>query len=667
MAPLHLALLYLTAGLVAPGLAQDNDFTIWSSFIYLRSGERTPTLLSNFAPTLTSLGAQQMFSAGQFFRSQYLQQGSASRIQELDEETPRTDQVYSLTIDTQFTSASTQAFMLGMWPPTGNNASADTEGIPNQLVNGTIINNPQGGMNLPRISTAGTQDIDAVYVGGDIACPGFGRYASNPWSSDTRSLLISESQPTYDSIQSILDPILPRTSQNFQYAKTIYDYVSYENNYNRNVSSLLSTDSTILDRLRFYADAQQTAFYGNLNAASPYSRAPLWATRGSISTIAGSTLAARLTSHFYSLQYAPATAPRLTILAGDHAPLLSLFALTSLTPRLPGLALPGSALVFELISRPEAAQNLTAANLPPPDELFIRARFRNGTGVSGTATFPGSGGDLRSYALFDRASEDINIPYNDFLAAMGEISISGPGDWCYQCAAQTLFCAAWNSSNAFTGAGTARTVRVREGLRPEVAGVVGAVVALVVAGIVAAIVFFVVGFSVRRTEPVWVSRRRRQELGGFKGSQKLASDRDLTASVPHVGKDGVVVGASVEKTAGVSGGDGHVRMGSWEMKDGAGSGMQTQNEVGGMKPWAQRHGRVDSEGTLVDRDMGHMGLDGARMGWGSRDEGDHVAVARQGDNISTVNEREERRISADSGHVDPFRDPVSPIREDERV
>ncbi|KAF4554763.1 Hypothetical protein D9617_3g018310 [Elsinoe fawcettii] len=656
MSTLRASLLALAA-LAIPAHAQNDDFTIWSSFIFVRTGERTPSILTSISPTLTSLGAQQMYSAGQFFRSQYLQQGSASRMQELDEESPRTDQVYSLTLDSQYTSASIQSFLLGMWPP-NENATADTEGIPNQLVNGTIIQNPQGGMNLPRISTAGVQDFDSLYVGGDIACPGFGRYASNSVSPSTRERLVQESQDTYDSLAPILDPVLNRSLHTIDYAKSIYDYVSYANNYNRTVSERLASDSALLDNLRYYADAQQRGFYGNLSAVSPYSRSPLWATRGSISTIAGSTLAARISSHFYALQYAPSASYRLSVLVGDYAALTSLFALLNLTrfPSFTGLPLPGSALSMELISLPSAASNITATGLPPPSQLSVRFRFRNGTGISGTQTFPDSGGDLRTYALFNRSTEDVNIPYNDFLAAMSEISISGPGDWCYQCAAQTLFCAAWNSSNAFDSSrtGQVRFVGRRDALSPAAAGGVGAAVALAFAALVALLLWFVVGFRAHRTEPLWVSRKRRSELGGFKGSQKLASDADLARHHQQVGKDGAVVGASVVE----KGSDGHARMGSWEMKDGGSSPSSSAgNEIGDQKPWA-RHGRVESDGTLVDGDRGYLGLDGARLGWGSRDDGGMERVAEGGAG---------RRMSADSGNVDPFRDPEREVRGSERV
>jgi hypothetical protein len=55
-------------------------------------------------------------------------------------------------------------------------------------------------------------------------------------------------------------------------------------------------------------------------------------------------------------------------------------------------------------------------------------------------------------------------------------------------------------------------------------------------------------------------KSHKSELGGFKGSQKLASDKDLTLP-----KGGAVVGATVE-TPGSPVTGGHERVGSWELK-----------------------------------------------------------------------------------------------------
>lgn len=151
---------------------------------------------------------------------------------------------------------------------------------------------------------------------------------------------------------------------------------------------------------------------------------------------------------------------------------------------------------------------------------------------------------------------------------MTDISIADPGDWCAQCGALNLFCAAWNSSDGVNGSTTTPTSG-SGGVSAPVAGVIGAVVALVLAGLVAALLALLAGFRVSR-----VSRGRSRgdgvggSLGGFKGSRKLASDADLTF---HKG-GAVIVGASVEKkrdsdtTVVGADGFGNERVGSWELR-----------------------------------------------------------------------------------------------------
>lgn len=92
---------------------------------------------------------------------------------------------------------------------------------------------------------------------------------------------------------------------------------------------------------------------------------------------------------------------------------------------------------------------------------------------------------------------------------------------------------------------------------------IGALVALVVVGAVGVLVAWLLGVRVQR-----VKRGRRSELGGFKGKEKLGSDRDLT--LPKGGA-GVGVVEHHEGTVDEEAGDGlrggHERVGSWELRE----------------------------------------------------------------------------------------------------
>ena len=93
-------------------------------------------------------------------------------------------------------------------------------------------------------------------------------------------------------------------------------------------------------------------------------------------------------------------------------------------------------------------------------------------------------------------------------------------------------------------------------MKPAIAGVIGAVVTLAVAGLLFAALMLIGGVRFHRVE------KHKSDLGGFKGSQKLASDRDLT-----IPKGGAVVGASIERSPDSPISPvGHERVGSWELK-----------------------------------------------------------------------------------------------------
>ena len=74
-----------------------------------------------------------------------------------------------------------------------------------------------------------------------------------------------------------------------------------------------------------------------------------------------------------------------------------------------------------------------------------------------------------------------------------------------------------------------------------------------------------------------VARGRRSELGGFKGAEKLASDRDLTIPKGADGVATVVVQPTEEPMSPVGGSRGHERVGSWELRE---QQLQQQKDVG---------------------------------------------------------------------------------------
>ena len=94
-----------------------------------------------------------------------------------------------------------------------------------------------------------------------------------------------------------------------------------------------------------------------------------------------------------------------------------------------------------------------------------------------------------------------------------------------------------------------------KGLSNVVAGVIGAIVTLAVAGLLFALAMLLFGVRLHRNSKY----DKKHDLGGFKGSAKLASDADV-----HLPKNAAPVGI-VANEVGEEPKRGHERVGSWEM------------------------------------------------------------------------------------------------------
>lgn len=394
-------------------------------------------------------------------------------------------------------------------------------------------------------------------MGGSLDCPAWD-YATDEYTTTQQFGAIQQaSKSTYGQVGGpLLSDVLPSEAWDYVNAYAIYDYVNYHATHNATFAALLSDPSFIansntnyLSALRYLADEQQYAQLGNLSAYNNLttdSTALPGGISGSISTIAGNMLLAKMLTQLQVAIETQGEYYKLSLLFGDFQPLVSLFALTSLptlNSNFYGLPEFASTAVFELFSMTNGT-NMAFPNTT--DDLWVRFYFRNGTD---------SDEPFQSYPLFGQGPSETDMRWDDFVGEMASLVMPNVGDWCTQCGAGNIFCAAWNGSDAATSSSSSSSTDRHHGdLSPAVAGVVGAIVALVVAGLLFGLSMLLGGVRLHR------NKSHKQELGGFKGSAKLASDRDLTMP-----KGGAVIGATVERSPTAAGG--HERVGSWEMKD----------------------------------------------------------------------------------------------------
>ncbi|KAA6406688.1 MAG: hypothetical protein FRX48_09411 [Lasallia pustulata] len=516
--------------------AQVNGEIIWSSVIFTRYGDRTPIIVPQES-VLTPVGAQQLYSAGSYFRNRYVapldQDGAASlAINDISKYEVDSTQVFTMSTVDEHIATSAQAFLQGLYPPlsissnnTGNNS------IP---ANGSNIEAPLGGYQYSQIYTVGELDLNSIYIAGEINCPAYDNAASAYFGTPEFQQTQAATQSFYASLEALIPAQeLPEAFIGYENAYAIFDYLNYV--YTHNTTVNLSTDD--LTRARILADQWVYAINGNVTENS----AAEGVGSRTFSTISGQTLVAEILRLLFTNIQSEGIQGKINLLFGSFEPMTAFAALANLpniNANFYGLPVYGSSMVFELFGVGESS----SAPYPDLKDLNVRFLFRNSTDPSS---------ELISYPLFGHGPSQTDMSFQDFVQNMENIMLASVGDWCTVCNSTSVFCASFvndTSNNSTDDGSDSLPEKVKDSMRPAVAGVIGAIIALFLAGLVLGAVILVGGIRFYRTKT-----KRRSQLGGFRGGERLASDQDLTL------RNGGA-GATVTN-------NGHEQAGSWELKE----------------------------------------------------------------------------------------------------
>lgn len=551
-----LALLCLSQPLGAQALTTQ----VLSTFIYMRHGDRTP-LYSPELSILTPYGAQQMYNAGNRFRSRYLTNSpvasnESTTIRDISTYLLNAEEVTILSTDDQYTIASAQAFMQGLYPPlTAASNRSRILGV-SELANGSNVVAPMNGYQYPSVYSVSSYDLNSIWIDGAANCPAFTQELMEYYNTSDFNFLYQSSLGFYRGLGSrFLSDVFPADSLGYFNAYYIYDYLQYQYLHNRSIASALSQDN--MTRAEILAADWTHAMFGNATDR--------------VRSIAGRSLATQILSTFYRTIRREGRRNKVNVWVGDMAPLISFASLAGLTVpqnaifyNVPPMA---AGFVFELI----ALTNTQATNLvyPSTSDMYVRFYYLNGTD---------SNAALVAYPLFGRSPSQTMVSYAEFVNGLSKFSLAGVKDWCTTCGSQNVFCPTFTGT---TGSATS-TPAARRRISPAIAGVIGALVTLAVAGILFALLAAFAGFRVHKRPS-----SRKSDLGGFKGSQKLASDQDVTLP-----KDNAVV-----STVGVGAPKGHERVGSWELRN-----ADKQRETGEITPAAglQRRPSFEDDEVHID-------------------------------------------------------------------
>ena len=536
-----------------------------STFMFTMYGDNTPWALG--APALTSLGAQQLYGAGSNMRARYVTGESDaadifSTIRNISPYQLSNDEITILSSDSQYISASAQAFMQGLYPPLEGVFNSTYVSGQSMLANGTNVIAPLNGMQYPNIQTLSSYDLNSVWLAGSDSCPSYDSMAIAYYESPTFEAIEATTQTFYDGlVPSFLDGVFANSSVGYWDAYYIWDYLNYASIHNGTVANVLLPSDLTEARIL----ATDWVFARNTNtSASGTSQGD------QVGVIAGKTLAARILEAFYTTINTQGASDKMTLLFGSFEPMIAFATLAGILSEQNSvfydLPQPGSSFVFELLALREA----DIGTYPETSDLYVQFLYQNGTD-------PNS--ELVAYPMFGNSPSQTRMSLADFIASMESIQVLNIETWCNACQSNSIFCPAFTNTDDSGTLGTS----THHGLNPVIAGVIGALVALVVAALLFALLLLIFGLRLRKTHS-----KRRSELNGFKGGEKLASDQDLTLA-----KGGA--GASV--TDGTAPPRGHERVGSWELREQA---KEEEAQMAGMPgltalPKARRPSYEDDE------------------------------------------------------------------------
>ncbi|EUC50125.1 hypothetical protein COCMIDRAFT_1091 [Bipolaris oryzae ATCC 44560] len=540
-----------SAGLVvAQASSDDSTHHTLASFAFIRTGERTPILRNN-TQVLTALGAQQMYTLGENFRTRYIAGDSPNKlgvehVAGMSVDVIDNDQIRVQTLEKSYLVSSAQAFMQGLYPPNSN--SNGTGQVTSRLADGTQVDYPLNGYQYVGIQAAALEDPDSRFVSGSQNCPLAQVAALKFFETEKFKETEAANADLFKKLNiDWLEGTLPEAYFNARSALEISDYIRYQYSHNSSVYKALSANDSdytgAYDRLGSLADEVAWHLYGNASNLS---------TDANYQAIGGKTLASSILNSF-QLQIADraspsnstSPSPRLTFYFGEEDAMIGLISLLNLDSRSPNFkSIPSyaSSLIFELFST-------TTDQNPSPDTLFVRFSFHNATADAE---------QLVTYPLFNNSASNTAMSWPDFSRQFSAMAVSGIADWCRTCNSGSLFCWGAEAKKSLDDIPSSSPSSIRElksRLSPVVGGIIGAVVTLVVAAIVFAIIMVVGGVRVHRPRRSSVDGNgdgagKGRGLGGFKGVAKLASDADLRLTS--------------EGAAGAK--KGHERIGSWELK-----------------------------------------------------------------------------------------------------
>jgi hypothetical protein len=426
--------------------------TVLGVYVFSRHGDRTPKAL---APTnLTSLGAEQVYASGRYYRNRYVASDATSPVLGLSRDIAALGQLAVTAPVDNVLQSSAQAFLQGLYPPAGNFSTEE-------LRNDSSVTGPLGGyqyipVNAVISTSSSTNPEDNAWLQGGSGCNKAIVSSNNYLSSSEYATTDEQSKAFYTGLLPVINSTFGASAANFKNAYAIFDYIHVATIHNQTIpGSDLLTDEALYE-LKVLADVHEWNLAYNSS--------------DTIRAISGATLAGQIIDALNATIAGRGKVP-LNIQFGAYGSFSSFFGLAQLpaaSADFTGVVDYASSMAFELVTN--ATVGGDGSEYPSPDDISVRFLFANG---SAAAVAPAA------YPLFGQT--ETRLSWLQFLSEMSKFAIRDTADWCVACGNNMGTCAAASTGSGSGGDGAASASSTSNSrISLPVAGVIGALVTLAV-------------------------------------------------------------------------------------------------------------------------------------------------------------------------------------------
>ncbi|KAI0489550.1 putative histidine acid phosphatase [Xylaria cf. heliscus] len=439
--------------------------TVLGVYIFSRHGDRTPKAL---APTnLTSLGAEEVYASGSYYRNKYVASDATTPITGLSRDVAALTQLAVTAPVDNVLQNSAQAFLQGLYPPAG---SLSTQ----ELRNDSEVTAPLGGyqyipVNAVSTASSSSNSENSPWLQGGSGCDNAVVSSNNYLSSASYKASLAQSAGFYESLLPVINGTFAAADASFKNAYAIFDYVHVATIHNQTIpASDLLTDEALFE-LKVLADLHEWNLAYNASDA--------------IRAIAGATLAGQIVEALNDTIAGRSKQP-LHIQFGAYGSFSSFFGLAQLpavSDDFTGVVDYAASMAFELVT------NATVSDAyPSADDISVRFLFANGSAATVTPA---------AYPLFGQ--QETVLPWSTFVSEINKFAVGDTPDWCRVCGVTTGSCASTSAGSGSGGDNAATTTKSGSGngISLPVAGVIGALVTLAVVLGAEALIYFLSGVT----------------------------------------------------------------------------------------------------------------------------------------------------------------------------